>query len=188
MIEDLDTIVNSKAYAPRHGWHDDHCAHDGTPAYLPAMMQVRSELDALLQICETRRLFVAALQLGLGPCDASHAVWRARFEEVVSIDFRDCLVNDERRLGAGTMSPAATRLAAEHGPYDLIFIDAGHTFEDARCDYLTYAPMIRPGGIVAFHDALQRDAYPEVEVWGFIRSLPNAQVIGDEVGIAWLCL
>lgn len=186
MTSDLDTILNDPRYAPRHGWHDDHRAHDGTDQYLPAMMQVRSEFEALLQVCADRNLFVAALQLGLGPCDASHEVWRAKFEEVVSIDFRDCLVNDERFLGAGTMSRAAVGLAAKHGPYDLIFIDAGHSFEDARCDYLTYAPMVRHGGIVAFHDALPRAAYPEVEVWGFVRSLPNAQMIGDEVGIAWL--
>src|SRR5690348_15322197 len=118
----IDAILSDPRYAPRYGWHDDHRAADGTPAYLPAMMQVRDELLDLLTVCVERG---SCLQLGLGECDASHAVWRSQFDYVVTIDWRACLVGDERLPGADTRSMEAIRLALANGPYDLVFIDAG---------------------------------------------------------------
>jgi hypothetical protein len=189
-VTNLDTILNDPRYAPRHGWHDDHREHDGTPAYLPAMMQVRSEFEELLRVCDERTRALShvksCLQLGLGPCDASHAVWRSQFAHVITIDGRECLVDDERHPGADTRSMEAIRLAAKHAPYDLVFIDAGHSFHDVQHDYLHYGTMMRHGGIVAIHDALPRAAYPEVQVYRFVATLPGVKIIGDEVGIAWL--
>ncbi len=179
----LDSIVNDPRYAPRHGWHDDHRAADGTPAYLPAIQQVRAEFLEFLRVVPERG---SCLQLGLGSCDASHAVWRALFAHVTTIDWRECLVNEDRYPGADTRSREAITLAARHAPYDLVFIDAGHSFVDVQHDYLSYGAMARHGGITAIHDALRREAYPEVEVWRFVATLPGVKIIGDEVGIAWL--
>jgi spermidine synthase len=177
----LDSIVNHPRYAPRHGWHDDHRAADGTPAYLPAMQQVRDEFlefANLLEFCGARSgQLRSCLQLGLGSCDASHAVWRALFAHVVTIDWRECLADDERHSGADTRSAAAITLASRHAPYDLVFIDAGHSFADVQHDYLHYREMLRPGGVIALHDALPRAAYPEVEVHRFIATLSGVKII-----------
>lgn len=35
---------------------------------------------------------------------------------------------------------------------DLLFIDADHSYEGVKHDFLSYSPLVRPGGIVAFHD------------------------------------
>ena len=35
---------------------------------------------------------------------------------------------------------------------DLLFIDGDHTFEGVRQDFETYGPLVRPGGLIAFHD------------------------------------
>jgi len=35
---------------------------------------------------------------------------------------------------------------------DLLFIDGDHTFDGVRRDFETYGPLVRPGGLVAFHD------------------------------------
>lgn len=35
---------------------------------------------------------------------------------------------------------------------DFCFIDGGHEYETALSDWLTYGRMVRPGGVVAFHD------------------------------------
>lgn len=187
-MNDLDDILRSPAYAPRYGWHDDHRHADGTPAYAPAIMQVRGEFGEFLDLLRARGLYGSCLQLGMGECDASHEVWRARFARVVTIDWRVCKVNDDIELqsGADTRSYEAVELAHQYEPYDLVFIDAGHSFDDVRHDHLIYGPMIRPRGIVAFHDALARPAYPEVGVPAYLATLQNVHVIGTEVGIAWV--
>lgn len=55
-------------------------------------------------------------------------------------------------------------------PIDLLFIDGDHTFRGARSDFVRYAPLVREGGLVVFHDILP--AEPEVEVsrlWRLLR-------------------
>jgi predicted O-methyltransferase YrrM len=37
-------------------------------------------------------------------------------------------------------------------PLDALFIDGDHSFEGASTDYRMYAPLVRAGGMVAFHD------------------------------------
>ena len=67
-----------------------------------------------------------------------------------------------------------------------MFIDAGHSFNDVRSDYVDYGPFVKQGGIIAFHDALERDGYPELGVHKFVNSLEGIKIIGQEVGIAWM--
>lgn len=35
---------------------------------------------------------------------------------------------------------------------DFLFIDADHTYDSVKKDYQMYSPLVRPGGIIAFHD------------------------------------
>lgn len=48
--------------------------------------------------------------------------------------------------------PYSVSEAAHWGPYDLAFIDGDHSYEGVHADFDNYAPMVRPGGIIAFHD------------------------------------
>jgi hypothetical protein len=52
------------------------------------------------------------------------------------------------------------RVAEESGGslFDILFIDAGHTYEDAKSDFETYSRVVRPGGLVLFHDTCNTDA------------------------------
>jgi predicted O-methyltransferase YrrM len=58
-------------------------------------------------------------------------------------------------------------------PLDVLFIDGDHSYEGVRRDYELYAPLLRPGGIVAFHDIVNgpREYVGGVpEFWREIRS------------------
>lgn len=37
-------------------------------------------------------------------------------------------------------------------PIDFLFIDADHTYEGVKKDYELYSPLVRKGGVIAFHD------------------------------------
>jgi len=50
------------------------------------------------------------------------------------------------------------RQAAGYGPFDFVFVDGGHDYETVQNDYEKYWPLVRPGGVMAFHDI----AYPDV--------------------------
>jgi predicted O-methyltransferase YrrM len=47
---------------------------------------------------------------------------------------------------------AAVRTALSEQPIDLLFIDGDHSYAGVRADFELYAPLVRPGGLIAFHD------------------------------------
>ncbi len=62
---------------------------------------------------------------------------------------------------------------AKSAPYDFIFIDGGHHYPIARADFDNYWPMLRVGGLLAFHDIAYPDGNPDgygvAQVWREVR-------------------
>lgn len=58
---------------------------------------------------------------------------------------------------------------------DLLFIDGDHTLGGVLADYALYAPLVRPGGLVVFHDIV-RHADPLIGVDVAWRALRRGQV------------
>jgi predicted O-methyltransferase YrrM len=53
---------------------------------------------------------------------------------------------------------------------DFLFIDGDHHYEAVRREYQLYAPLVREGGIIGFHDTNNR-GIDGVEVDHFMREL-----------------
>jgi predicted O-methyltransferase YrrM len=49
-------------------------------------------------------------------------------------------------------------------PIDLLFIDGDHTYDGVRADWRMYGPLVRFGGLVAFHDICHHALFPDVRV------------------------
>ena len=47
---------------------------------------------------------------------------------------------------------AARTIEAKKGAIDFVFIDADHSYEACKADILAWAPFVKRGGILAFHD------------------------------------
>lgn len=205
MTESYEAIIDRVVYRDRAlgpadpaghwGFHDDHRQNDdGTGAYRPALQQVREEYMELLHVLHVNGCFAGrALQLGIGMTDHSHEIFKQIFKGgCVSIDIRTLIAaTGSGYPGARTDAPAAIDFARERAPYSFVLVDAGHSLEDVEHDYEKYWPMLSPGGIMAFHDALDREGYPEIDVPGFVRSLEvdrslEVHIIGTEVGFAWI--
>lgn len=69
-------------------------------------------------------------------------------------------------------------------PIDFAFIDGDHTYDGVVADFHQYGPLVRPGGMIAFHDILPRPDLPEIQVdrlWDEIKGNDQARAfIGPE--------
>lgn len=72
-----------------------------------------------------------------------------------------------------TVDQLVQELAGE--PIDVLFIDGDHTYEGVKADYELYSPLVRPGGVVGFHDICPHPHMPFIEVDKFWMSL-----VGDK--------
>ncbi|HTW62008.1 MAG TPA: class I SAM-dependent methyltransferase [Terracidiphilus sp.] len=55
---------------------------------------------------------------------------------------------------------------------DFLFIDGDHSYSGVRSDFEMYAPLVRSGGLIAFHDVAKADSQEEVHrLWNEIK--PN---------------
>lgn len=65
---------------------------------------------------------------------------------------------------------------------DLLFIDADHTYEGVKKDFEMYSPLVRTGGIVAFHDIAKSPAenYGVEKFWNEIKdNFKHQEIIED---------
>jgi predicted O-methyltransferase YrrM len=64
------------------------------------------------------------------------------------------VARQEIRLISGDSHDPVTVAAVKEfaAPADLLFIDGDHTLDGVAADFANYAPLVRSGGLVAFHD------------------------------------
>jgi len=85
------------------------------------------------------------------------------FKQIVGLDLFSSNLNSDNLLGnmlhknltlicGNTRSNYVIDLANKLGPYDLIFIDADHTYEGVKSDFNNYLPMLSKRGVIGFHD------------------------------------
>jgi predicted O-methyltransferase YrrM len=79
-----------------------------------------------------------------------------------------------------------TRRAAEDSlfgrPVDVLFIDGDHTRAGVEADFRMYSPLVRKGGLVAFHDIVPGPAENVggvPEFWESIRDADSLELVDD---------
>jgi predicted O-methyltransferase YrrM len=97
--------------------------------------------DAPVYAIEPHEVFEGMYGSTFGPEDR-----RAFFENMLRVG----VVEDVRlvNLSSEVVSKGWTR------PIGLLWIDGDHTLEAVRRDFEAWEPFLKPGGVVAFHDAL----------------------------------
>lgn len=65
---------------------------------------------------------------------------------------------------ADSTNPDTINLVEPYGPFDWIWIDAGHYEHEVRADWANYGPLAAPGAVACFHDILTHPSHPEIEV------------------------
>lgn len=81
---------------------------------------------------------------------------------------------DSQRLGT---RGRVARILAELGlELDLLFIDADHSYDGVRRDFVLYGPLVRAGGLVVFHDICEHAPELGVGVGRFWRQLDGQKI------------
>jgi predicted O-methyltransferase YrrM len=73
-------------------------------------------------------------------------------------------------------------------PVDFLFIDGDHRYEGVRQDFQLYSPLVRPGGLVAFHDVAQHKAEYDCQVdrlWTEVKPNFKHYEFIDDPGQGW---
>ena len=108
--------------------------------------------------------------------------WRLR-EDVPSGQAIHVVDGDSRH--PRTVARVRRRLGGRQ--IDFLLIDGDHSFEGVMNDFLTYRHLVRPGGLIAFHDIVPvrnpgsgLSAGDVPEAWGLIKPLyPSRELVAD---------
>lgn len=75
------------------------------------------------------------------------------------------------------------RAILDHRGVDVLFIDGSHDYESVRTDWELYRPLVRPGGLVMFHNTQPHHDRPEVEVhrlWAQLEAdYQTVEIVGE---------
>ena len=128
-------------------------------------IQREYELDEMLRILE-RDEISAVVEIGVhtggtlwawGQCARPDAVligidiYLGNVNPAASGDARVRLIKGDSRAES-TITQVERELGGR--PVDLLFIDGDHTYETVKTEFEMYSPLVRSGGVIAFHDIL----------------------------------
>jgi predicted O-methyltransferase YrrM len=155
------------------------------------------EFAALIQLLSERELNIV-LEIGTAHGGTYWAWCRLATPtaHLVSIDFppNDAWTSRVRNYPRPTQTQTLIRadshdaqtvrsLEGLKGSVDFLFIDGDHSYEGVRADFESYSPLVRPGGLIAFHD-VESTKNPTSEVdrlWAQLRDLYDVREIIDAV-------
>jgi predicted O-methyltransferase YrrM len=137
------------------------------------IQQVREEIKKFVEVIILHNQTNSILEIGLGHCGSTHFLWRLLFDKVVTIEksyerirefskhmssyYKKWVFDDEKSLFLIGYSNehnvvVNSRKLLPDG-IDVLFIDGDHNYGAVLTDWLLYAPLVKKGGIVAFHDS-----------------------------------
>ena len=146
------------------------CRQLAREALRQGAIQKPSEFGPLLRLVRAMKPAVI-VEIGCADAGSAYGFRLAAPDAVIeSID-----VESERATIRGDSHDLTTlsalRDALGDRAIDVLFIDGDHSYEGVRADFETFSPLVKPGGIVAFHDILPHPNRPEFVVHRYWREL-----------------
>jgi len=118
-------------------------------------------------------------------CDLEHPWYKQKLYEDFPPPGSGCqvvpVVGDSSKQSV--IDRVKSELAGE--PIDFLFIDGDHTDAGVRADFANFRDLVRPGGLIAFHDIVERPHLAgEIEVHLLWNELHAAQDLDTEEVVA----
>jgi predicted O-methyltransferase YrrM len=122
----------------------------------------------LLARSATRDATLISLDLPGGPLGGGYSKWKTHVYRRLTLPGQKAYF-----LRADSHAPASledVKRILNGNELDLLFIDGDHSYEGVKRDYLMYSPLVRRGGLIAFHDIIP-NLVPECTVDRFWNEL-----------------
>jgi cephalosporin hydroxylase len=166
------------------------------------IQQVREELLKLSHILDVHNLTNGTcLEIGLGFFGSTHFLFRNLFDEVITIEknfervrefgrntkkyYNGFILDDKRSKfynGFSNDETIVERIYKNHNNINFLFIDGNHTYASALADFLLYYPLVKKGGIIAFHDTVYTEHYNE-DVPRLMNDLRNGKYTNNKLDL-----
>jgi len=152
---------------------------DGTRTHLMHVPEELCDLISFLKSNEkkTDRKFSNFLEIGYSSGKANTIFNKFfNFKQIVAIDdftaemsSTDLLANLKRKnltlICGSSYENNNQKIIKKFGPYDLIFVDASHEYNDVKKDLKNYSKLLKSGGILIAHDIRSRDYTGVKKAW-----------------------
>lgn len=160
------------------------------------MLQIPAEITSLARLVAALKPRII-LEIGIAR-GGTLLLWASlAAERVISCDIEDMRVQAPlyaafpppcsrcrvTLLSGNSHDPAFRRHAAEElggTQVDFLFIDGDHTKAGVTADYNDYRGFVRPGGVIALHDIVERQPRPTNQVYHFWRRIKE-QAVTEEI-------
>lgn len=149
-------------------------------SYDPAFEQSRDTWFEFLEQIAKRELNGTFLQIGLGAHGGTHRLFGMIAASAVCVELDAARVaafdGPPVILGDSTDPAVIEHVRSLCGGCDLVLLDGDDSYESLRSDWLAYAPLVRPGGVVAVVDGSQDRDYDGAlfDASEFVRDLDTA--------------
>ena len=117
------------------------------------------------RVCSGNAL-IQSIDMPGGEFGGGYPGWKASFYRSFALDSQKIILHREDSHSKLALDSVKRNLGTSK--FDFIFIDGDHTYEGVKKDFEMYSPLIRDGGIIAFHDIV-----------------PHADGSGREVSVFW---
>jgi predicted O-methyltransferase YrrM len=123
---------------------------------------------------------------GLSTCGEDAAWYNRHFQalgaqstlEIFCANFAALGLTERSEPVVSDSIAAAQTLAAKRGTIDLIFIDGDHSYAACQADIAAWAPFVKRGGVMAFHDFGSRAEGVTRAIFEEIKGGRFAEIIG----------
>jgi predicted O-methyltransferase YrrM len=166
------------------------------------IQQVREELEELISVLLKNRKLNRCLEIGLGFFGSTHFLFRQMFSTTITIEqnferirlfgrntkayYNKFVLSDGKSKfyhGISNAVDTVTNVYKNENEIDFLFIDGNHSYEQVLADYLMYSPLVKRGGIIAFHDTIFVKNFNEA-VPNLMKEIENGKYTnGDKIEI-----
>lgn len=178
ILSNLDKWVSDKGnggyvpidFNPYPAMHDNYLNEE------VGIQQNKEELEKFIDVLSNHNKGIC-LEIGLGFFGSTHFLWRHIYDRVITIEknferIREFGRNMKKYYGKWVLSDGHSQFFVGYSndekviadvyskvdEIDFLFIDGNHSYESVLCDFILYYPLVKKGGIIAFHDtALSED-------------------------------